>query len=194
MVFEGEKRDFHNLLKLEGNYFLITSYLDKKKRNVVLYSHKLNRETLNFEVSIEITNHSFEEFKRTESPIFKFKQTNSGKHLVVVTSLPSAKENTYHFELMVLNSEMKVVWSKSNLEIYTRYPNLAPHDAKISADGRVFFLAKIFYPYKRSKGLNYRFEMYVFSPGLDKPKIFPIKFDKGLISDLKFEFYDSLFF
>jgi hypothetical protein len=191
LVFEGKKLDFHQVVKMEMNYFLITSYLDKKNRQVTLYGHKLNRQSLIFEGAKEITAHSYEDFNRKESPIYSCVASKDGKHLICVTSLPSHLSHTYLFDVLVINKDMELVWSKTSLKIKSMQPQQVLHDVQVGPDGSVYVLAKIYDLKKGLKGLNYRFELQVYSEEAEKPFIFKTNLDSNIISDLKFELFEN---
>ena len=193
LVFEKHDLSYRGLVQMGEEFYLFTTYRSKKQKITYLYSQRLNKKTLAFERPTVLAKASYEGYKKRQSASYSFVVSADSNYLMFITDLPSDKDESDRFGLIVYDNEMQEVWSKKNVEVKETEYDFYRYDAQIGNDGKVYLLAKIYdtsRKYKRGE-IDYAFEMLVYEDESDAPERFDVSLEGKFMSDVTFERTDN---
>lgn len=189
LEYKKKNLAYRGIVQMGSEFFMFTTYRDKKKKMTYLYSQKLNKNSLEFNAPRELASASYEGYKKREAANYYFKISADSNFLMFITDLPSGKEDVDRFGLMVFDNEMEEVWSHRSIEIEETETSFLRYDSQIGNDGKVYVLAKIYDTSKKYKKgeISYTFEMMVYEADNDEPESFDVTLDGQFMSDVNFE-------
>ena len=193
LEFENHDLSYRGIKQMGDDFFLFTTYRDKKLKITYLYSQKLNRKTLAFSKPKELAKSSYGGYRKRQSPSYSFVVSADSNYLMFITDLPSNKDESDRFGLIVYDENMREIWSKKSVEVEETEYNFYRYDAQIGNDGKVYLLAKIYdksRKYKRGE-IDYTFEMLVYEEETDEPERFDVSIEGKFMSDVTFERTDN---
>ncbi len=194
LSYQKKALSYRGIVQMGSEFFMFTTYRDKKKKMTYLYSQKLNKSTLEFNSPRELAHASYEGYKKRESASYSFKISADSNFLMFITDLPTGKkEDVDRFGLMVFDYDMEEVWSQKSIEIDETETSFYRYDSQIGNDGKVYLLAKIYDTSKKYKKgeINYTFEMMVYEADEGEPESFSVTLEGQFMSDVNFEQLDN---
>jgi len=175
--------------EMNGKIYLLTSYVNEKKKTNYLFYQTINKETLKPDAKVKkIAEYQFD--KRNKIGGYAI-QTSDDSTKILIHRYKRQKKNTRE-ELMflVLNENANVLWSKDitlpyDAELFTtlRY--------RVGNDGNVYLLNKVWKDKnersKKSETPNYKLEMLKFHNKGEEMENFEISIGKKLITDINYK-------
>lgn len=189
LAYDKHDLQYRGLIQMGENFYLFTTYRNKKEKITYLYSQELNKNSLTFKEPKELAKASYAGYKKRESASYGFTISADTNYLMFITDLPAKKDELDRFGLMVFDNEMNEIWSKLNIEVDEKESDFYRYEAQIGNDGKCYLLAKVYdtsRKYKRGE-INYTFQMMVYSEDEDEPEVFDVTLEGKFMSDVTFD-------
>ncbi len=189
LEYDKHDMNYRGLVQMGEEFFLFTTYMSKKEKVTYLYSQQLDKKNLVFKAPKELASESYEGYKKRQSASYSFTVSSDSNYLMFITDLPTDKEDSDRFGLMVFDNSMTQVWSKMDVEVPELDINFYRYDAQIGNDGKAYILAKIYDTSGKFKKdeVNYSFEMLVYSDDDSEAERFDVTLEDKFMSDVTFE-------
>lgn len=187
LKFEKKLRTFRELLKVNDDIYLITSYLNKAKKKNYLFAQKFKS---NLEVSddlIKIGEMDLRNIAREGD--FDIQISKDSSKILVYHDLPYKRGENEKISLVVYDNAFSELWSKN---IVIPYPDnkFTVEEFRVSKEGDVFLLGIKYYDGQlgRRRGVpNYEYVLLTYLDAGERAKEYSIKEPSTFITDLTFE-------
>jgi len=187
LKFQKKLRSFHELLKVNDDIFLITSYLNKAKKKNYLFAQKFKS---NLEVSDDLIKIGEMDIPNiAKEGIFDIEISRDSSKILVYHDLPHRGGENERLALSIYDSEFNELWNK---EISIPYPDkqFTFEEYRISNEGDVFLLGVKFYDganIRRRGKPNYEYLLLTYLEEGSRSKEYSLKDPSKFITDLTFE-------
>lgn len=187
LKFEKRLRTFHELLKVNDDIYLITSYLNKAKKKNYLFAQKFKS---NLEVSDNLIKIGEMDLRNiAKEGLFDIEISRDSSKILVYHDLPQKRGENEKLALIVYDSQFNELWNK---EISIPYPSnkFKFEEYRISEEGDVFLLGVKFYDgaNDRRRGKpNYEYVLLTYLQEGTKSKEYSLRDPSKFITDLTFE-------
>tara|TARA_R110002050_G_scaffold80768_1_gene172712 strand:+ start:18233 stop:19807 length:1575 start_codon:yes stop_codon:yes gene_type:complete len=171
-------------------FYLFSSYQDKKKKGTFLYYQQMNKASLTFSKPQLIGEVSYKNYKNSEAGYFEIMVSENGEHLMVKTHSAGHRKEDHYFDIVVYDTDMEEEWTMDAIkEPYDKESPQIVFDYDLGNTGSYFRLLKNIdksKKYKRGE-IDYSFSMQAFMAGEEKPIEFELELSGEHITDVKFE-------
>ena len=181
-----EKKDvtLEDVLFLDNQLYLLTSYANQAHQKVYLFLQKLSDKQMRPSGTAK---------KIAEGPLtrnnagrtFDFQLSADSSRLLVYHQIPTAAREQERFALHVFDSGMELQWER---EVALPYPDeqLAIREYRVDESGNVYLLGAVFEAGQRNRRLPSHYIVLEYRPGDLAPVEWRISLDDKFITELTF--------
>jgi len=187
MKYKGKKMELEDLMVLNRNLYLLSSFNNIGKKKNYLFAQKINLKRLTPEKNI-IKIGEIETKNKIKEGFFNFDISKDSSKVLVYSEPPYKKKNPEKFNLSVFDQEFQQIWSKEVVLPYSD-KGFVVEEYRVDNQGNVYLLALVSPDgrQKRKKGRpNYHYSILAYTNSGDSMQEFPISLDEKFITDLTF--------
>lgn len=187
MKFNGKKMELEDVMVLNRNLYLISSFNNIGKKKNYLFAQKINLKRLTPEKKI-IKIGEIDTKNKIKEGFFNFDISKDSSKVLVYSEPPYKKKNPEKFNLSVYDQEFQEVWSKEFVLPYTD-KGFVVEEYRVDNQGNVYLLALVSPDgkQKRKKGRpNYHYSILAYTNSGESMQEYSISLDEKFITDLTF--------
>lgn len=182
--YENKDVTLEDVLYLNSQLYLFTSYANQSHGKVYLFMQKLSDRQMRPTGSAK---------KIVEGPLtrnqygrtFDFKFSADSSRLLVYNQIPSASKEPERFALHVFDRNMELQWER---EVILPYPDeqFAIREYRVDEEGKVYLMGAVFEPGARNRRVSSHYLVLEYKPGDMAPVEWKINLENKYITDLTF--------
>ncbi|MCB9283108.1 MAG: hypothetical protein H6563_03460 [Lewinellaceae bacterium] len=186
IVLQYDKTDvqLEDVLFLNNQLFLLTSYANQSHEKVYLFMQKLSDKQMRPTGKAE---------KIVEGPLrrnqygrtFDFQLSSDSSHLLVYQQIPTNAREPERFALHVFDRDLALQWER---EVMLPYPDeqFAIREYRVDGAGKVYLMGAVFEPGQRNRRLPSHYLVLEYQPGDLAPVEWKIDLEDKFITELTF--------
>ena len=187
LKYQKKLRVFHDVINVNGKFFLITSYFNNAKNKNYLFAQELSS---SFEPSDDLILIG-EIDSRNESLIgdFQFKHSRDSSKVIIYHDLPTKRSESQQTKISIYDDKLELLWDR---KIKLPYESRLYRNIKFEVDnqGNAYLLGKRFF--KREKDIvddrpNFEFILEAYTEKGEKVDRYQLKDKLKIITDMTFE-------
>ena len=186
LKYKKKKLQFEELLNLNGNLYLLTSFNNKAKEKTYLFSQKLNKRFIPAKKPIKIA--EIETGSWIKEGSFDLEISKDSSKILVYGQLPYQRKQSERFNLSVLDKQLQPIWDRNIILPYSDQL-LSIENYKVDNQGNVYILGKLRHEKARlfqNKTPNYHYIILAYSANKDEATEYKIDLKDKFITDLTF--------
>lgn len=185
--YKGKKREFEDLVYLDGQLYLLTSFNNEAKKKNYLFAQVLNRQLLprkDLTLLGEIdTRDKFREGK------FDLKMSRDSSKILIYNQLPYKKNEPERFALRVFDNKLQEIWQQDVTLPYGD-GNFAIEEYRVDKDGNVYLLGVLYEDrtrVRRNGKPTYKYDILAYTEKGERAQEYLIDLEEQFITDLTFQ-------
>ncbi len=187
LKYSGKKRTYEDLLQLDGNLYLMTSFFNRAKERNYLFVQEVNPRSLRARKKItkigEIPTRGL-----TGTGLFDFSLSRDSTKILLYNQLPTGKKDPESFAFRVFNDQFEEMWSK---DIILPYNNnqFTVEEYRVDNEGNVYLLGVIFMDKskrRRQGKANYQYVILAYENNGEDFTEYKVEENEKFITDLTF--------
>jgi hypothetical protein len=187
IVLRLEKKDvqLENVLFLDDQLYLLTSYANKAHQKVYLFLQKLSNRNMRPTGSPRKVLEGPLTRVTTQGSAFDFQLAPDSSKVLVYYQIPSAAKDPERFSIHVLDNKLETLWSR---EVILPYPSgsFAVREYRVDESGKVFLLGAVYEAGQRNRRLPTHYRALEYREGDLAPAEWKISLPDRFITDLTF--------
>jgi hypothetical protein len=184
--YKGKKREFEDLVYLDNELYLLTSFNNEAKKKNYLFAQVLNRQLLPRKDLILLgeidTRDKFREGK------FDLQISRDSSSVLVYNQLPFKKNEPERFALRVFDNKFQELWQQDVTLPYGD-GNFAIEEYRVDKDGNVYLLGVIYEDrtrVRRNGKPTYNYTILAYTEKGERAQEYRIDLENQFITDLTF--------
>ncbi len=187
LKYKGKQRDFENVVLLNGQLYLLTSFNNTAKKRNYLFKQEISMRTLTPSKSLEMICENEARNVEVEGK-FGFHISNDSTKLLVYNELPYEKKNPERFGFRVFDQNFELIWEKN---IILPYPDnqFTVEDYRVDDRGNVYLLGVLYEDnakWRRRGNPTYKYVILSYTDNGNNPQEYRIEGENKFITDLTF--------
>jgi hypothetical protein len=185
--YDGKKLDFEDVLNLNGQLYLLTSYYNKAKETKFLFYQTLSKRFTPSRKLNKIAEINTGSWLREGS--YDIEISKDSSKVLVYGQLPYKKNEAEKFTLNIFDNTFTPIWNK-NITLPYSDELLAIQEYRVDEDGNVYILGKLYHEKvrdRRNGNPNYHYIILAYRPGSEGAFEYKIELRDKFITDLTFK-------
>jgi hypothetical protein len=192
LKYKGKHLDFEELISLNNNLFLLSSFHNKAKKKNFLFTQMINMRTLDASKSLKKIGEIDTRGINREGNFGLHISRDSSK-VLIFSNMENKKNDPETFAVNVYNDQFEEIWSK-NIRLPYDEDKFTVEEYRVDRKGNVYFLGVIYQDKAklRRRGLpNYQYTILAYTNNGEDFEEYKIKIDDRFITDLTFRVADD---
>ncbi len=187
LKYQKKLRTFHEIFKVKGNLYLITSFFNSAKRKNFLFAQKLDKKFKPSEDLILIG--EIDSRNEVQTGDFLIRHSRDTSKIVIFNDIPTKRNENERAEISVFDTNFESIWKKKiNLPFESKLYERIKFD--VDNLGNAYVLGKHYFEKRRDSRRqkpNYEFILEAYTKAGEQKDKYQINDAQKFISDLTFE-------
>ena len=192
LEYKNKQLDFEDMILINNNLFLLSSFHNKAKKKNYLFSQMINMRNLTASRTLkkigEIETHSI-----NKEGNFGIQVSRDSSKILIYNDLPSKKGKPERFSLKIYNDGFEELWNK-DITLPYNSGNFSTEEYRIDRDGNVYILGVIYQDRTRTRRQGkptYQYAILAYTSQGEDAEEYKIDFQDKFITDLTFRVADD---
>jgi len=184
-----EDRLYENIIHVNGNMYLFTSYQNQKTKLNSLYVQTIDKSALKSNDDVKkLIDIDYSDYRKRNSGNFRFATSRDKSKILVFYNLPFQKGEKEKFGYCVYDNSMNLLWKKDitlpyNDELFDI------ERLRVDNEGNVYILNTVYKEKRRKKRNgepNYQYVILSYKNGADVADEYPVNLPGKFLTDMQF--------
>ncbi len=192
LKYKGKHLDFEELISLNNNLFLLSSFHNKAKKKNYLFTQMINMRTLESGKTLKKIGEIDTRGINKEGHFGLHISRDSSK-VMIFSNIPNKKGDPESFAVNVYNDQFEEVWSR-NIRLPYNDDKFTVEEYRVDDRGNVYFLGVIYQDKAKSRRRgqpNYQYTILAYTNNGEDYEEYKIKINDRFITDLTFRVADQ---
>jgi len=192
LKYKNKQRDFEDLVMLNGQFYLLTTYFNEAKKRTFLFKQKIGSRSLTPSKTMDMIADSEARNSENEGE-FDLHISRDSSHLLIYNELPYNKREPERFALRVFDKQFEEVWNK-NIVLPYADNQMTVEEYRVDNQGNVYLLGVIYQDgakRRRQGSANYQYVILAYTNGGEDFTEYKLDIGDKFITDLTFRVGDD---
>jgi hypothetical protein len=192
LKYKNKQRDFEDLIMLNDQLYLLTSYFNEAKKRNFLFKQKIGSRSLLPSRTLDMIADSEARNSENEGK-FDLHISRDSSHLLVYNELPYNRREPERFALRVFDKQFEEIWNK-NIVLPYADNQMTVEEYRVDNQGNVYLLGVIYQDgakERRRGSANYQYVILAYTNSGEEFAEYKIDIGDKFITDLTFRVADD---
>ncbi len=192
LKFKGKDLDFEDMVIINNNLFLLSSFHNKAKKKNYLFAQMINMRTLTASKTLKKIG-EIETRGINREGIFGINISRDSSKILIYNELPYKKGKPERFSLKIYTNGFEEVWNK-NINLPYNDDRFSVEEYRVDNNGNVYLLGVIYQDRNRKRRQGrptYQYTILAYTAAGSDKEEYKINFTDKFITDLTFRVGDD---